>query len=151
MKIDGIFETHLTVQNLDRSIAFYQEILGLRLLRRSNERNFAFLWAGEPGRSMLGLWEVGTGPLRQHLHFAFRVSLDNLLRAPVELAEKGVTALNFVNQPTDEPVVFPWMPAASIYFQDPDGHSIEFLAMLEAHRPIEAGMMSWKEWKLAVG
>lgn len=41
-KISGIFETHLTVRNLDRSIAFYHDMLGLTLARHYAERNVAF-------------------------------------------------------------------------------------------------------------
>ena len=38
------------------------------------------------------------------------------------------------------------MPAASIYFHDPDGHLLEYLAMLaEAPRP-DAGILQWHEW-----
>ncbi|MEK9643081.1 MAG: VOC family protein [Paracoccaceae bacterium] len=49
-KISGIFETHLTVRNLDRSIAFYRDTLGLTLARHYAERNVASLWAGPKGR-----------------------------------------------------------------------------------------------------
>jgi hypothetical protein len=43
----------------------------------------------------------------------------------------------------DEPVVFPWMPAASVYFDDPDGHSLEYIALLpHPARPERAGKRS---------
>jgi catechol 2,3-dioxygenase-like lactoylglutathione lyase family enzyme len=58
-KISGIFETHLTVRNLDRSIAFYRDRLGLTLARHYAERNVAFFWAGQKADGMLGLWETG--------------------------------------------------------------------------------------------
>ena len=39
-----------------------------------------------------------------------------------------------------------WMPAASLYFNDPDGNLLEFIAMLpEAQRP-EMGIVTWSEW-----
>jgi lactoylglutathione lyase len=42
--------------------------------------------------------------------------------------------------------VIGWMPAAAVYFEDPDGHLLEYLAMLdEAPRP-EAGVVGWSEW-----
>jgi hypothetical protein len=38
------------------------------------------------------------------------------------------------------------MPAASVFFHDPDGHLLEYLAMLP-HRPRpEAGMVPYGEW-----
>jgi lactoylglutathione lyase len=46
----------------------------------------------------------------------------------------------------DEPVVIGWMPAASVFFTDPDGHLLEYLAMLqEAPRP-ERGVVRYSEW-----
>ena len=51
----SLFEAHLNVGELDRSIAFYSEVLGLELAHVNRERNTAFFWIGERGRSMLGL------------------------------------------------------------------------------------------------
>jgi hypothetical protein len=36
--IDGLYETHLTVASLDRSIPFYRDIVGLELARRLSNR-----------------------------------------------------------------------------------------------------------------
>jgi hypothetical protein len=42
-------------------------------------------------------------------------------------------------------MVFGWMPALTIHFRDPDGHSLEFIAMLpDAPRP-ELGVVSWDD------
>ena len=70
---------------------------------------------------MLGLWEVGTGPQRLSSHLAFRVELPNLLDAPARLRAAQIVPLDFAGEPTEEPVVLAWMPAASLYFRDPDG------------------------------
>jgi hypothetical protein len=43
---------------------------------------------------------------------------------------QGVAVKNFFDEPTDVFSVFRWMPAASIYFDDPDGHLLELLARL---------------------
>jgi hypothetical protein len=42
--------------------------------------------------------------------------------------------------------VIGWMPAAAVYFRDPDGHLIEYLAMLEEPARAERGIVSWSEW-----
>lgn len=84
--------------------------------------------------------------MRQSLHLAFRVSLDDLLQAAKELRSAGIIPLDFDCHPTDEPVVLAWMPAASLYFHDPDGHLLEFLAMLEGKPKPEMGVVSWKQW-----
>ena len=86
---------------------------------------------------MLGLWEVGTGPQRMSLHLAFRMDLESLLQAPAQLQAAGVTPRDFSGDPTNEPVVLAWMPAASLYFHDPDGNQLEFLSMLpDAPEPL---------------
>lgn len=40
--VQGLFETHLTVSNLERSINFYQDIVGLQLALEISDRNAAF-------------------------------------------------------------------------------------------------------------
>lgn len=133
--IDGLFETHLTVQSLERSIAFYRDKLGLTLAREFPERHVAFFWIGAPGSAMLGLWEVGDGPNRMQLHIAFRVSLEQLSKAAAALRAAGIESLGFDGEPAEEPQLLAWMPALSIYFRDPDGHMLEFLSMLEGDAP----------------
>ena len=88
---------------------------------------------------MLGLWEVGTGPQRMSLHLAFRVDLEDLLAAVARLRAANVVPLDFDGKPTGEPVVLAWMPAASLFFRDPDGNQLEFLSMLPDDPQPETG------------
>jgi lactoylglutathione lyase len=144
--IRDLFEAHLTVGDLERSMAFFGDTLGLKLARVFPDRRAAFYWIGGPGSSMLGLWETGPAPQRMSLHVAFTVELSDLLNAPQRLRAANVAPLDFDGNPTDEPVVLAWMPAASLYFHDPDGNLLEFLTMLpEASRP-ELGIVKWTEW-----
>jgi lactoylglutathione lyase len=146
LPIRDLFESHLMVRDLERSMAFFGDTLGLPLARVFPERRVAFYWIGRPGKSMLGLWEVGTGPQQLSLHLAFRTDLPDLLAAPARLRAAGVTPLDFSGNPTEEAVVLAWMPAASLYFRDPDGNLLEFLAMLpEAPQP-ELGIVGWSRW-----
>jgi lactoylglutathione lyase len=141
-----LFESHLTVTSLERSMNFYGQSLELELATVLWERRVAFYWIGGRGNSMLGLWEVGTGPQRMSLHLAFRVDLEHLLAAAVRLRAANIVPLDFEGRPTDEPVVFAWMPAASLFFRDPDGNQLELLSMLPDDPKHELGVISWSHW-----
>jgi lactoylglutathione lyase len=145
--IHGLFETHLTVSDLQRSIAFYRDIVGLQVALEASERNAAFFWIGDSRHSMLGLWSVGTAPLGLNLHVAFEVAtINDLLDAPKRLKDQGIVPLSFFSNESMEPSVIGWMPAAAIYFRDPDGHLMEYLTMLDDKERRPDLIVSWSEW-----
>lgn len=145
--IRGLFEAHLTVSDLDRSIAFYRDRLGLIPAHVIPARQVAFFWVGAPGQAMLGLWSIGTAPLFMRLHIAFETPLDQVIAAIARLREAGLTPRSGSGQPIEEPVVLCWMPAASVYFDDPDGHSLEFITMLPGRARPELGTIPLSEWR----
>ncbi|HBY58730.1 MAG TPA: glyoxalase [Solibacterales bacterium] len=146
--VRSLFETHLTVTDLDRSLAFYRDRLGLTLAAVFPEREVAFFWVG-PGRgAMLGLWAAGHGPQRMTHHTAFATSLEDVLAAPAALRAAGITPLDLDERPTSEPVVLAWMPAAAVYFKDPDGNLLEYIAMLDQQPRPERGVVAWSQWTL---
>ncbi len=57
--------------------------------------------------------------------------LPELLEAGKRLNRLGVAAGNFAGKETTEPSVIGWMPSAQLYFRDPDGHSLEFISLLD--------------------
>src|ERR671922_2459619 len=116
--VRGLFETHLTVRDVPLSIAFYRDVVGLPLALELPERNAAFMWIGEPGHAMLGLWGIGSSVNSLTLHIAFDVALDDVMRAPERLRAFDVVPLSFFGQETTEPDVLGWMPAAAVYFED---------------------------------
>src|SRR3954453_18964784 len=142
----ALFESHLTVADLPRSIAFYRDVVGLELAFELPERGAAFFWVGGRGEGLLGLWSLGSAPLALSLHVAFRVTLDEVLGAGEQLSAHGVTPLSFFGEPAGEPSVIAWMPAAAVYFRDPDGHQLEYLAMLDHEPDPERGIVPWSEW-----
>ena len=82
-------------------------------------------------------------------HFAFECAPEWILTEAITfLKSKNLKCRNFLNNGQDEPMVFTWMPAISIYFDDPDGHSLEFIGILPGKsRPeLEKQVMSYKNW-----
>ncbi|HKH74600.1 MAG TPA: VOC family protein [Vicinamibacterales bacterium] len=144
--VQGLFEVHLAVSDLARAIAFYRDTVGLRLAHIESARPVAFFWIGDIGNAMLGLWSAGPAPQRITSHTAFRVSLADLLAAPGALNAAGVTPLDFDGRPTDQPIVFAWMPAASVFFRDPDDHLLEYIAMLPQEPRPDDGIVPWRIW-----
>ena len=145
--VRGLFEAHLAVADLNTSVAFCRDVVGLRPAHVEPARQVAFLWIGPAGSAMLGLWGAVPASRRVTAHTAFRVDLADVLAAPGALRAAGVTPLDFDNRPTDQPIVFAWMPAASVFFRDPDGHLLEYIAMLpQAPRP-DGGIVPWRAWK----
>jgi lactoylglutathione lyase len=144
--IKGLFETHLFVENLERSIDFYTNIMGLRQCHVEPDRRVAFFWIGEPQQAMLGLWEKPITQIEKR-HFAFTCESDFILNKAVDfLKNKDLAPYNFLKDGTEQPMVFAWMPAISIYFNDPDGHYLEFIAILDGVPKAELGIISYEEW-----
>jgi predicted enzyme related to lactoylglutathione lyase len=73
-KATGLFEAHLTVSDLDRSVEFYRDVVGLPLALVLEEREAAFFWIGGTGEAMLGLWSLGSAPMGLSLHIALSCS-----------------------------------------------------------------------------
>ena len=128
-----LYETHLPVKSTDASRQFYVDIVGLEFAHRDRTRDAVFLWIGGNRRSMLGLWGPGTarGGNFYPGHFAIAVSLPDLLAHGRRLNDMGVCTRNFVGEKTAEPSVIGWMPSAQLYFSDPDGHSLEYITVLD--------------------
>ena len=145
--IDRLFEAHLIVADLDASIRFYRDCLGLDLAHVVPARRAAFFWVGARGHSMLGLWQGGAGPQKTTTHIAFATTAEEVLAAPQRLQSVGIVALDFDGRPTSEPVVLAWMPAAAVYFLDPDGHLLEYIAMLEGEPRPDEGLVEWHAWR----
>ena len=120
--IQGLFETHIKVANLEQSMDFYGEQLGLPLATLDEKRRVAFYWLGGRGEAMLGVWDQTDRPI-QAQHFAFRCAIEDVLHQSVTyLRARNLPAYNFLKDGTERPMVFGWMPAVAIYFNDPDAH-----------------------------
>jgi len=148
-KITGLYETHLNVKDLARSVEFYSQTLGLEQCYFDSVRRAAFFWIGKPRQSMLGLWEKNK--VNESQHFAFECSPEWVLNESVNyLKSRNIKFWNFLNDGIERPMVFSWMPAISIYFHDPDGHELEFIGILKGKAAPEIGVLSYEEWSTRI-
>ncbi|MDM8173084.1 MULTISPECIES: VOC family protein [Olivibacter] len=143
--IRGLYETHIQVRDLEMATKFYTEVLGLKFAHRDETRPIVFLWIGQDKEYMLGLWE--TKENFQPRHFAFRSTKEDILnRAQQFLTDRRLQPYNFLNDGSVQPMVFAWMPALAIYFNDPDGNQLEFISILDGDGKPELGVISYKDW-----
>ena len=102
---------------------------------------------------MLGVWGPTTiyGKDFHKCHIAFHVSMSELLITGERLNAANIRTQNFAGDETTEPSVIGWMPSAQLYFRDPDGHSLEFITLLnEPPDPNFVGSLSeWEQSKSA--
>ena len=144
--ITKVFETHLNVADLERSMAFYEQLPGAQLEMVEETRRIAFFFLGGWNHSMLGLWEKPKEQVwRQHT--AFEIPMDRMDEAIQQLHARGIETKDFYENPSNEPFVFAWMPAAAIYFDDPDGHLLEYIAIMDAPPRPELGIASMADWR----
>ncbi|NQY10718.1 MAG: VOC family protein [Flavobacteriales bacterium] len=144
--IKGLFETHLFVEDLERSMDFYQNVMGLKRCNLNDKRRVAAFWIGKPKQSMLGLWEMPKEKIDKR-HFAFECDPEWVINESIPfLKSKNLEFRNFLNDGIERPMVFAWMPAVAIYFEDPDGHSLEFIGMLSGESRPEDGVVSYEDW-----
>jgi catechol 2,3-dioxygenase-like lactoylglutathione lyase family enzyme len=118
MQLEGIDHVALGVRDVERSAKWYIEVLGFERLHEG-------MWNGVPtfigkGNTGIALFPASHEPKPSNhreirmLHLAFRVNRENFLAAQRELEKRGI---EFEFQ--DHEI------AHSIYFSDPDGHTLE--------------------------
>ena len=133
----GLYEVHLSVRDLDCSVDFYVAKLGFEVGLRSPDGQSALLvYSDGTSRWMLGLFRVGAIAHRHpaEYHVSFRVPAADVDRMIPFLRERNIEPVHPSTSPVrgrmTEPIVHGWMPAAAVFFQDPDGHLLELIAEL---------------------
>jgi len=119
-KTDGILESSLYVDDVARSIRFYEEVMGFRVVNNFGKRGCA-MEAGP--HQVLLLFKKGASRAMQsahdgdgELHVAFAIPTAELANWESWLASKGIA----IEEKRS------WeLGGWSIYFRDPDRHLLE--------------------------
>jgi len=125
LNIKGIDHVALSVRDLEKSLKFYTEVLGLKITEREYSKPGVeyFLDCGD---SLVGLIQ-GKPDGEKHLlqdegiggnHFAFRVDTKDFDRIVEEIKERKIPISFFKKRNKS------W----SLYFLDPDGNKLEITA-----------------------
>jgi lactoylglutathione lyase len=117
MLIRGLYEVAIPVRQLQKAETFYRDVLGLEVGLRDEQRKWLFLRAGGAAGIIVLQEHAAEFP---RYHFAFAVSESDLQEAEAVLRKCGV--------PARGPIFHNWMPGTSLYFEDVDGHELEFFA-----------------------
>jgi catechol 2,3-dioxygenase-like lactoylglutathione lyase family enzyme len=111
-KIRGLNHITLSVRELNRSLVFYTEILGARVVARWPRG--AYLQAGDLWLALIVDENVRQASLDEYSHTAFTVAAKDFAPLKKCIINSGATI---------------WKenlsPGASVYFLDPDGHKLE--------------------------
>ena len=132
LRVMHIAELGLRVTDLHRAVAFYQEVLGLEIVRAYP--TIVFLKAGELdsplGRGghpqLLVLFDRKVKldiALTTVDHFAFEISLEQYPTERQRLQQMGLELTERIWRGE-----YAWLQARSVFFDDPDGNTIELIA-----------------------
>jgi catechol 2,3-dioxygenase-like lactoylglutathione lyase family enzyme len=127
LRLNGVLETALYVDDLGRAARFYEDVLGLPAL--TSDARFCAYDVG--GRSVLLLFQRGAtldtvklegGTIPPHdghgpLHIALAIAADELAAWEQRLEGRGVAIEGRTAWPRG---------GHSLYVRDPDGHLLEF-------------------------
>src|SRR5881275_1130755 len=103
----GIEEIAFEVKDLERSVAFYQNVIGLSLRSRGPQQ--AWFRVGQQSLALFATDRAGSGQ-----HFAFLIP-----REKAEQARRALVAQGFPEETMQQD------DGLSVYVRDPDGNKIE--------------------------
>ncbi|HEY5730890.1 MAG TPA: VOC family protein [Anaerolineales bacterium] len=130
-RVKGLGEVSIQVRDLDAMQKFYKEVVGLEVLRRDDDERFVFFKVAEGygGHTQnLALFEASNtlSPQESPLHhIALNVALEDFETEKMRLEGLGLK----INATVHE-----WLHVRSLYFYDPEGNHLEFVAYDETVR-----------------
>jgi len=137
-RIKGLSEVSIRVNNLDAMHKFYEEVIGLEVLRRDESFVFFKIAEGYGGHTQnLALFsatnrsfiETKSSQLNQEEttlhHIALNISLEDY-----ESEKRRLEGLGLTVRATEHA----WLHVRSLYFADPEGNLLEFVCYDESVR-----------------
>ncbi|THF60534.1 VOC family protein [Pseudothauera rhizosphaerae] len=121
MKIDSLDHLVLTVENLDASIAFYTQVLGMEAITFGEGRRALVF-----GRQKINL-HPASAPIRPHARRPLAGSADLcfLTSTPLEEVAAQLEACGVAVEEGPVPRTGATGPIRSVYCRDPDGNLVE--------------------------
>ena len=127
-RIKGLGEVSIRVKDLDAMQKFYEEVVGLEVIRRDESFVFFKVAEGYGGHTQnLALFvaeQLNPAGTTLH-HIALNVALVDFESEKLRLEGLGLK----VNATVHE-----WLHVRSLYFPDPEGNSLEFVSYDESVR-----------------
>jgi catechol-2,3-dioxygenase len=112
----GICELTLETRSIGELEAFYVEVLGMRVIDRSDDR----VWLAVDRRTRLGLWSPGEKEFDdrggRHVHFALSVAPGRLDALAARARERGAEPHGPIEHEGGD---------RSLYLRDPAGNVVE--------------------------
>ena len=120
----GVAHFTIAVTDTERSTKFYEEVLGLKVLRANHERGMVFLDSAGDCIVLMKTDTTIAPTMQRDAHHAFIVDSDKYDAAVQELKDKGIEIILEEERATGSVV-----NGRSAYFADPDGNVLEIVDM----------------------
>jgi len=118
----GVAHFTIAVTDTERSTKFYEEVLGLKVLRANHERGMVFLDSAGDCIVLMRTETTIAPTMQRDAHHAFIVDGDKYDAAVQELRDKGIEIILEEERATGSVV-----NGRSAYFPDPDGNVLEIV------------------------
>lgn len=130
-RIKGLGEVSILVNDLEAMSAFYEDVVGLEVLRREESYVFFGIAEGYGGHSQnLALFDTGERTFPQRTaetpgsnrstlhHIALNIDLEDYESELARLQGLGLDVRSTEH---------PWLHVRSLYFPDPEGNTLELV------------------------
>ncbi len=121
LKIEGVTHWSIPVNDLEESIEFYGDLLGLKLVGRLGDSGMACFNVGDHNILLCAEKERSRKALEKNdlVHHSFTVSSETLVQACKVFQEKKVSVVELVYRAKG------YFTGRELYFYDPSGNRLE--------------------------